>query len=123
MSRIRSAFAVTSLALAALASGYVLVQGSRAPVMERPAPLVPPSEPAEEPAPGAEEESELVRPDGSPAALDCSAARVVVRDIKARFAVDVKRPSSSVFADLVTSWLDPHGLWSAAVDAPIAELV
>ena len=123
MSRIRSAFAVTSLAVAALASGYVLVRGSRAPVVERPALLVPPVEDAEELAPDAEEESELVRPDGSPAALDCSAARVVVRDIKARFAADVKRPSSSAFADLVTSWLDPHGLWSAAVDAPIAELV
>lgn len=66
---------------------------------------------------------ELVRPTGAPRGLECDQARRIVREIHARFAAELERPTPAAFAELVTSWLDPHGLWSAASDAPTAALV
>jgi carboxyl-terminal processing protease len=63
---------------------------------------------------------ELVRPTGVPPGLECEQARRVIREVKTRFAAELTRPVPSLFAELVTSWLDPHGLWSAASDAPTA---
>ncbi len=40
------------------------------------------------------------------------------RRCNARFAAELPLAAPGPFADGVTSWLDPHGLWSAASDAP-----
>jgi carboxyl-terminal processing protease len=124
MKRARTALSFVALAGACSAAGYALVREPRQPA-DHDAPL------AAESAAGdhvfldidAESEDELARPDGSPAALDCSAARLLIGDIRQRFAGDPERPPGPAFADLVTSWLDPHGLWSAAEDSPIAKLI
>lgn len=57
-------------------------------------------------------------PSGAPPALSCQDARLIVREVQARFAVDSPGPQSADFAELLVGWLDPHGLWSAAPDAP-----
>lgn len=57
-------------------------------------------------------------PDGAPPRLGCAEARAIVRDVHARFAVATEGPKTELFADLLVGWLDPHGLWSAAPDAP-----
>jgi carboxyl-terminal processing protease len=63
---------------------------------------------------------DLVAPTGRPAAISCATARAIVREVRARFATPIERPPVPLFADLVVSWLDPHGLWSDAPDAPTA---
>lgn len=57
-------------------------------------------------------------PTGAPPRLSCAAARTILRDVHARFAVESSGPKPSAFADLLVGWLDPHGLWSASPDAP-----
>ena len=69
------------------------------------------------------ESDELVRPTGVPAGLSCAQARSIVAELHARFATDVPAASAGTFAESVTSWLDPHGLWSAAPDAPTGPLL
>jgi carboxyl-terminal processing protease len=78
-------------------------------------------------APTFEEEDpefeQLLRPSGTPRGLACDQARRVVREIQTRFAAEPVRPTPAAFGELVISWLDPHGLWSAASDAPTAALI
>jgi carboxyl-terminal processing protease len=57
-------------------------------------------------------------PDGSPPRLGCADARAIVQDVHARFAATTEGPKPELFAELLVGWLDPHGLWSAAPDAP-----
>jgi carboxyl-terminal processing protease len=57
-------------------------------------------------------------PSGAPPRLSCAEARAILRDVHARFAVDSPGPKLAGFAELLIGWLDPHGLWSAAPDAP-----
>jgi carboxyl-terminal processing protease len=119
------AFALLVPALLFLAGGYALVERSGQHAELSSFEAVPTAKESELPEldTSGETESELVAPDGSPAALDCAEARLVVRDVRARFAAEPKRPLVPIFADLVASWLDPHGLWSAAADTPIAALI
>lgn len=119
------------LAVAALALGFVLAgqhlarRHARLPdtlgdphAMASAAPAEAPSAPAFDPEDPALDE--LLRPTGVPRGLECEQARRVVREVQARFAAELARPTPAMFAELVTSWLDPHGLWSAASDAPTA---
>lgn len=69
------------------------------------------------------ESDELVRPTGAPAGLTCAQARTVLAEVRARFAADLPAAAPGAFAEGVTSWLDPHGLWSAAADAPARSLL
>jgi carboxyl-terminal processing protease len=57
-------------------------------------------------------------PSGAPPRLSCAEARAILRDVHARFAVESTGPKLGGFAELLIGWLDPHGLWSAAPDAP-----
>lgn len=115
-----------ALALGVLALGAALagVQALERPMSgelppaaqtSRPSHELPMSDPAACEPPG-----DLVAPSGRPAGLSCRTARAVVKEVRARFAARVERPSSALFADLFVSWLDPHGLWSDAPDAPTA---
>jgi carboxyl-terminal processing protease len=61
----------------------------------------------------------LVSPSGAPPRLSCPAARAILAEMRERFAGDVSRPNAKTFAKLMMGWIDPHGLWSAAPDAPL----
>ena len=65
----------------------------------------------------------LVAPTGHPVGLSCAEARTILREIHERFAADVPEAAPKAFAESLTSWLDPHGLWSASADAPTAALI
>jgi len=113
--------------LGSLVVGTVLVRGtpprvSHSDGQRDAAPQLPPTS---DPAVGDATETcdptpELVAPTGRPFGISCTAARAVVREVKARFAAPVVRPPAPLFAELLVSWLDPHGLWSDAVDTPMA---
>lgn len=123
--------AAATLGVLALGAALVGVHTFRAspsrrgPHTEQRVPREPNAQRAPAPAPevdptACESDDELVAPTGRPAALTCRTARAVVKEVRERFATDVKRPPASLFADLLVSWLDPHGLWSDAPDAPTA---
>jgi len=65
----------------------------------------------------------LVAPTGHPVGLTCAEARTILREIHERFAAELPTAPPGAFAESVTSWLDPHGLWSASADAPTAPLI
>ena len=65
----------------------------------------------------------LVVPSGHPVGLSCAQARSLLGEIRTRFAEDLPTPAPGAFAESLTSWLDPHGLWSAAADAPTGPLI
>jgi len=127
MSRTGVAPLVAVAMLGSLAVGTVLMRG--APPAVSPGAdsraVAPPPVDASEPSAVDSTETcdpalELVAPTGRPAGISCSAARAVVREVGARFAAPVVRPPAPLFAELLVSWLDPHGLWSDAPDAPTA---
>jgi carboxyl-terminal processing protease len=126
----RAAFTLGVVALGATLGGVSLLVRSTPnglALTERSPPDAPHPEHAAEPAtvpagdPAAcEPGDELVAPTGRPSGLSCRTARAVVTEVRSRFASSVKRPAAALFADLFVSWLDPHGLWSDAPDAPTA---
>jgi carboxyl-terminal processing protease len=65
----------------------------------------------------------LALPTGAPPMLSCADARRVVTQVRDRMALPPGHPEPRAFADAVIDWLDPHGLWSAAPDAPNADLI
>jgi carboxyl-terminal processing protease len=69
------------------------------------------------------EDDTLVAPTGHPVGLSCNQARSLMQEIRTRFAADLPPAAPHAFAESVTSWLDPHGLWSASADAPTAPLI
>jgi carboxyl-terminal processing protease len=79
-----------------------------------------PNSPSED-RPG--DERPLKVPNGDPPRLSCAQARAIVTEVRHRLPAEPPRVASSLFADLWTDWFDPHGLWSAAPDAPLADAV
>jgi len=59
-------------------------------------------------------------PSGEPASLTCDAARAIVNQARTSLAYDPEPVEVSALAAGTADWLDPHGLWSAAPDAPVA---
>ena len=84
---------------------------------------------AESPSPAVSGEEKLADerplkvPNGEPPRLSCSQAKAIVAEVRGRLPAAPPRIKASLFADLWTDWFDPHGLWSAAPDAPLAEAV
>jgi carboxyl-terminal processing protease len=62
----------------------------------------------------------LAVPTGAPSAIACDDARRVVAQALAGIAAPVAPVDPAKFADALTDWLDPHGLWSVAPDSPVA---
>ncbi len=62
-------------------------------------------------------------PSGAPSALSCDEARSVIAQVHEMLAYRPAPIRASVFADSVIDWLDPHGLWSASPDSPVAPLI
>jgi carboxyl-terminal processing protease len=65
----------------------------------------------------------LVMPTGDPTALDCDEGRTVVQQARTGLAGPVAPVDAAKFAAAANDWLDPHGLWSVAPDAPIGALL
>lgn len=78
----------------------------------------PPSHAGSEPRHG----PSLIVPSGGPPRLSCGTANAVVQHARAELAVAPAAPDPAELAELWIGWFDPHGLWSAAPDAPLAEL-
>ena len=101
-------------AVSAPAEGAAASARSREPASE------PEAKPGED-KPG--DERPLKVPSGEPPRLSCAQARAIVAEVRHRLPADPPRVADAVFADLWTDWFDPHGLWSAAPDAPLADAV
>ncbi|HEY4102471.1 MAG TPA: S41 family peptidase [Polyangiaceae bacterium] len=69
----------------------------------------------------AETERPLQVPKGDPPRLNCAQARAIVAEVRSKLPVDPPRVNAEQFADLWVDWFDPHGLWSAAPDSPLAD--
>jgi carboxyl-terminal processing protease len=65
----------------------------------------------------------LELPSGAPPQLSCRDARRIIKQVRDRLADPVVQRDEAHFAELLTGWLDPHGLWSAAPDAPARALI
>ncbi|MFO0658760.1 MAG: S41 family peptidase [Polyangiaceae bacterium] len=65
----------------------------------------------------------LRTPTGNPASLRCEEARRVVRQAREQLASTPARVDPRPFGEAVIDWLDPHGLWSASPDAPVAPAI
>ena len=65
----------------------------------------------------------LKMPGGTPTELSCRDARRVITQVRGRIAEPAGHPDPESFAQAVIGWLDPHGLWSAAPDAPAARSI
>ncbi len=61
----------------------------------------------------------LAQPTGEPTAISCDDARVVVQQARGSMAAPVAEIDAAKFAEATADWLDPHGLWSIAPDAPV----
>src|SRR5262249_11858689 len=65
----------------------------------------------------------LAMPTGKPTELSCDDARTVVQQARTSLAGPVAPVDAAKFAAATSDWLDPHGLWSVAPDAPIGPLL
>ncbi len=72
---------------------------------------------------GAQQGGGLSLPTGAPAALSCESARTIIAQVRDNLAAVTPPVDAEKFAGGTADWLDPHGLWSAAPDAPIALLL
>ncbi len=128
----RVAAAVVLAGVAALGASTLLIRakhhaGHSAPVASvagAPARVPGPVESAAPPDPDAQcSVRPLKMPSGLPTELTCREARQVIAEVRARIAEPAGHPEPRAFAQTVTGWLDPHGLWSAAPDAPAARTI
>jgi carboxyl-terminal processing protease len=117
--------ALVLAAVSAGVAGLLLHAGLRHPMASRAAPprssaapAAPGSAASRQPSAEDSGSRPLKLPSGAPAILSCSSARSVIAQVRAKLAQPVATPSPSAFADATVDWLDPHGLWSAAPDAP-----
>jgi carboxyl-terminal processing protease len=62
----------------------------------------------------------LELPTGVPVAVSCWEARQIVGQARSRLASEPGPVDPRKLADATVDWLDPHGLWSASPDAPLA---
>jgi carboxyl-terminal processing protease len=65
----------------------------------------------------------LAIPTGAPTAIECDEARLVVAQARAAIAAMPPPVDAAKFAEATSDWLDPHGLWSVAPDAPAGSLI
>lgn len=61
----------------------------------------------------------IALPTGAPTSLGCEQARTIVNQARTTLAAPPLRIDPAKFAEATSDWLDPHGLWSVAPDAPV----
>ncbi len=69
---------------------------------------------------GTQQGGGLTLPTGAPASLSCESARLIITQVRDNLAAVTPPVEPAKFAGAAADWLDPHGLWSAAPDAPVA---
>jgi len=57
-------------------------------------------------------------PTGEPTSLSCDEARLIVAQVRDLLAYEPRPVARNAFAESTLDWLDPHGLWALADDAP-----
>lgn len=62
----------------------------------------------------------LRTPSGAPASLSCDEARRIIHQARSQLAALPGSPEPHPFSDALIDWVDPHGLWTAAPDSPVA---
>jgi len=72
---------------------------------------------------GGQQGGGLLLPAGAPASLSCESARMIVVQVRDNLAAVAPPIDVAKFAGGTADWLDPHGLWSAAPDAPVASIL
>jgi carboxyl-terminal processing protease len=65
----------------------------------------------------------LQLPSGAPAALSCREARRIIAQVRQHLASQPEPVDPQLLSEATVDWLDPHGLWSASPDAPLAALL
>jgi carboxyl-terminal processing protease len=65
----------------------------------------------------------LMLPTGAPTSLGCDEARAVVAQARMSMAAPPAPVDAAKFSEATSDWLDPHGLWSVAPDAPVGPAV
>ncbi len=60
----------------------------------------------------------LALPTGAPTSLGCDQGRAIVAQARTTLAAPPLQVDPAKFAEATSDWLDPHGLWSVAPDAP-----
>ena len=65
----------------------------------------------------------LTLPTGAPTALSCDDGRRIVAQARASLAASPSAVDPVKLGEATVDWLDPHGLWSVAPDAPAGPLV
>lgn len=65
----------------------------------------------------------LRTPSEVPARLTCAQARLVALQVQESLVQPPRQVHPRAFSMSVSDWLDPHGLWSAAPDAPFADAI
>lgn len=68
-------------------------------------------------------ERELVLPAGEAPALECDQARRIITQARSMLATPASEVDRGRFAEATSDWLDPHGLWSVAPDAPVRDVL
>ncbi|NUP06400.1 MAG: hypothetical protein HOW73_10115 [Polyangiaceae bacterium] len=127
----------TVLALSLGIAGILFV-GSSEPTggLEQPAPPMSPAPttapiPLEPDAPPPQVDNDvecepargLVFPTGEAPALACDQARRIVAQARSNLATPAEPVDRKRFVFATSDWLDPHGLWSVAPDAPVQALL
>lgn len=120
----RRARLLASLAAVLAVGGIVAVGLTGARDAAAPTPAPAPRAPAE-PKPAAERASphKLATPNGAPPQLTCDEAKRVVAQARGLLAASPPSVDAKAFGEAVIDWIDPHGLWTAAPDAPAAAVV
>jgi carboxyl-terminal processing protease len=106
------------------------VEPRSAPPLEAPAPAATPGAAPAAPAsaePEACDEGDLDHafavPTGAPTSISCDDARLVTAQARGSLAATVAPVNAAKFADATADWLDPHGMWAVAPDAPVGDAV
>lgn len=104
--------------------GAVTVGLSTSPRPVAPSAAPPPRASAEaRPAPERPSPHKLTPPTGAPPQLACDEAKRVVAQARGLLAAAPPSVDPRAFGDGLIDWIDPHGLWSAAPDAPAAAVI
>ncbi len=125
--RVSTASALVLVAAATLPVAAVLF-GKNEPPDTSPALLVETpfvassTEPAAPPI-DAPSDHRLTLPNGLPTALSCADGQRIVAQARAALAAEPPPVEPDKLGEATADWLDPHGLWSVAPDAPLGPLL
>ncbi len=111
--------------IATIAVGFFAIRASTRERAVDPAPSTP-RPPASTEAKAASERPsphKLAAATSAPPQLSCEDAKRIIAQARGLLAASPPSVDPKAFGDAVIDWIDPHGLWSAAPDAPAAAVI